>query len=91
MLGKLNWCSTKMQKRFSWFGRSIQANGNYAIAHFALGVALAQIGLSDEARSAAMAGLAINPSLQSTACSMFHKAMIRPSSLPESARVMRYG
>jgi tetratricopeptide (TPR) repeat protein len=40
---------------------SIEANRNYAIAHFYLAVALAELGQLDEARLEAMAGLSIDP------------------------------
>jgi tetratricopeptide (TPR) repeat protein len=46
----------------SWFRRSIEANRNYPLTHFALAAALALIGLWDDARTAAKAGLAIDPS-----------------------------
>jgi tetratricopeptide (TPR) repeat protein len=46
----------------SMFRRSVEANRNYPIAHFLLGVALALLGSVDQARAAAKAGLAINPS-----------------------------
>jgi hypothetical protein len=45
-----------------WFRRSIEANRNHAIAHFGLAAALALVGSLDQARAAAKAGLAINPS-----------------------------
>jgi Flp pilus assembly protein TadD len=44
-----------------WLRRSIQANPNYPTAHFALGAALGLLGSLDEARAAAMAGLALDP------------------------------
>lgn len=46
----------------AWLRRSIEANRNFPIAHFHLAVALAQLGAIDEARSAARAGLSLNPS-----------------------------
>jgi len=45
-----------------WCRRSIVANRNYPIAKFYLAAALARLGRLDEARSAAKAGLALNPS-----------------------------
>jgi tetratricopeptide (TPR) repeat protein len=42
-----------------WFRRSIEANRNYPLAHFALAAALALLGLLDQASAAAKAGLAI--------------------------------
>ncbi|TWC00657.1 TolB-like protein [Bradyrhizobium macuxiense] len=45
-----------------WLRRSVQANPNYHLAHLYLAAALAQVGELDEARVAAKAGLALNPS-----------------------------
>ena len=45
-----------------WLRRSIEANGNFAPAHFALAAGLGLLGALDEARTAAKAGLALNPS-----------------------------
>jgi TolB-like protein/class 3 adenylate cyclase/Tfp pilus assembly protein PilF len=45
-----------------WFRRSIQASRNYPIAHFGLATALALSGSLDQARTAAKAGLALDPS-----------------------------
>jgi TolB-like protein len=45
-----------------WFRRSIEANRNFATAHFLLAVALAFVGKPDEARTATQSGLALNPS-----------------------------
>ena len=42
--------------------RGIEANRNFPIAHFFLAAALALLGALDEARAAAQAGLALNPS-----------------------------
>jgi TolB-like protein/class 3 adenylate cyclase/tetratricopeptide (TPR) repeat protein len=44
-----------------WLRRSIEANRNSPIAHFWLGVALGLHGAVDEARTAAKAGLALDP------------------------------
>lgn len=46
----------------SWTRRSIEGNRNYPLAYFALAAALGLLGAFDEARSAANAGLALNPS-----------------------------
>ena len=46
----------------AWFRRAIEANRNFPPAYFWLATALAQLGPLDEARSAAKAGLALNPS-----------------------------
>jgi TolB-like protein/class 3 adenylate cyclase len=45
-----------------WCRRAIEANRNYPEAHFHLAAALARLGRRDEARSAVIAGLALNPS-----------------------------
>jgi tetratricopeptide (TPR) repeat protein len=45
----------------SCFRRSIEANRNYPITHFALAAALALLGSLDDARAAAKAGLALDP------------------------------
>ena len=45
----------------AWCRRAIEANRNFPAANFNLAAALAQLGRLDEARSAATAGLALNP------------------------------
>jgi tetratricopeptide (TPR) repeat protein len=45
-----------------WFLRSIEANRNYPLAHFWFANALALLGSLDQARAAANAGLALDPS-----------------------------
>jgi tetratricopeptide (TPR) repeat protein len=45
-----------------WLRRSIDARRNFPFAHFALASALGLLGAPDEARSAAMTGLALVPS-----------------------------
>jgi hypothetical protein len=45
-----------------WFSRSKEANRNHPLAHFGLAAALALVGSLDQARTAANAGLGINPS-----------------------------
>ena len=45
-----------------WLRRGIDANRNYAIAHFHLAAALARLGELDPARAAVQAGLALDPS-----------------------------
>lgn len=45
-----------------WLRRSIEANLNFPLAHFHLAEALALLGQIDEARAAARAGLALDPS-----------------------------
>jgi tetratricopeptide (TPR) repeat protein len=51
----------KFEQAVAWFRRAIEANRNYPAANFNLAAALAQLGRMDEARSAANAGLALNP------------------------------
>jgi hypothetical protein len=48
-------------KAVDWLRRSIEANRNHPLSHFALAAALGLIGALDEARTAAKAGLALNP------------------------------
>jgi tetratricopeptide (TPR) repeat protein len=45
-----------------WLRRSIEANHTYPLTHFGLAAALALLGSLDEARAAARAGLALDPS-----------------------------
>lgn len=45
----------------AWFLRSVEANRNYPITHFALAAALALLGSLDQARAAAKAGLTLDP------------------------------
>jgi TolB-like protein/class 3 adenylate cyclase len=45
-----------------WLRRSIEANPNWPLSHFFLAAALTLIGSPDEARAAARAGLALDPS-----------------------------
>jgi TolB-like protein len=45
----------------AWLRRSIEANRNFPLAYFHLAVALAQLGLLDEARATAQAGLRLDP------------------------------
>ena len=45
-----------------WLRRGLEANRNYSAAHFLLAAVLARLGELDEARAAAQAGLALDPS-----------------------------
>jgi hypothetical protein len=45
-----------------WFLDSIEANRNHPVAHFLVAAALALLGSLDQARAAAKAGLALDPS-----------------------------
>ena len=49
------------EQSVAWFRRAIEANRNFPSANFNLASALAQLGRLDEARSAVMASLALNP------------------------------
>jgi TolB-like protein len=44
-----------------WLRRSLEANRNYPIAHFQFAAALALVGSVEEARTAALAGFALDP------------------------------
>jgi tetratricopeptide (TPR) repeat protein len=44
-----------------WMRRGLDANRNFAVAHFDLAAVLARVGKLDEARAAANAGLALDP------------------------------
>jgi len=46
----------------AWLRRSIEANRNHPLPHFLLAAALARLGAVDEAKRAARAALALNPS-----------------------------
>jgi TolB-like protein len=50
------------EQSVAWFRRAIEANRNFPSANFNLAAALAQLGRLDEAHSAVMAGLTLNPS-----------------------------
>ena len=69
----------------AWLRRSIEANRNYPLAHFHLAAALALLGLLDEARAAAQAGLALNPSFTIRRFRASHRATIRLTSPGASA------
>jgi TolB-like protein/Flp pilus assembly protein TadD len=45
----------------NWLLRSLEANRNYPLTHFGLAAALALLGSDEQARAAAMAGLALDP------------------------------
>jgi tetratricopeptide (TPR) repeat protein len=49
------------EQAVAWYRRAIEANRNFPIGYFQLAAALMQLGRLDEARSAAKAGLALNP------------------------------
>jgi TolB-like protein len=59
----------------AWFRRAIEANRNHPVPYFALAPALAQLGRLDEARSAARAGLALNPAFTVSRAHAAWKAM----------------
>jgi tetratricopeptide (TPR) repeat protein len=49
------------EEAVTWERRAIEANPNFALAHFFLAAALGQLGRLDEARAAVKTGLTINP------------------------------
>jgi tetratricopeptide (TPR) repeat protein len=59
-MAKLQLCADA--EAAGWLRRSIEANRNYPLAHLYLAAALGLLGALDEARTAARAGLALNPS-----------------------------
>ena len=63
MAGIAKLCLCEYDEAVAWFRRSIEVNRNYANAHFNLAAALAHLGRSDEARSAAKAGLVLHPEM----------------------------
>jgi TolB-like protein/class 3 adenylate cyclase len=62
MVGGAKCYLERYEEAVAWLRRSIEANRNYPLAHFYLAAALAYLGRLDEARAAAQAGLAIDPS-----------------------------
>ena len=51
----------RYEEAIAWLRQSVSRNSKYAMPHFHLGSALARLGRMDEARAAAAAGLAIDP------------------------------
>jgi Flp pilus assembly protein TadD len=49
------------EQAITWLRRAIEANRNYPLPHFVVGSALAQLGRTEEARSAVESGLALSP------------------------------
>jgi TolB-like protein len=66
-----------------WCRRAIEANRNYPEAHFHLASAVARLGRLDEARSAANAGLALNPSFTVSRARINWTAMSDDSAHPQ--------
>jgi TolB-like protein/class 3 adenylate cyclase len=58
-MAKLQLCADA--EAAGWLRRSIEANRNYPLAHLYLAAGLGLLGALDEARTAAKAGLALNP------------------------------
>jgi tetratricopeptide (TPR) repeat protein len=58
-MAKLQLCADA--EAAGWLRRSIEANRNYPLAHLYLAAALGLLGALDEARTAAKAGLSLNP------------------------------
>src|SRR5436190_8666067 len=52
----------KDEEAVAWFRRAIDANRNFAFTHLSLAAALVHLGRIEEARAAANAGLALEPS-----------------------------
>jgi hypothetical protein len=50
------------EEAVTWVRRGLEANRNLAVGHFFLAAALAQLDRPDEARAAALSGLALGPS-----------------------------
>jgi TolB-like protein/Flp pilus assembly protein TadD len=61
IVGVAKLCLNADREAVAWLRRSIEANRNHPTAHFSLAAALGLIGALDEARTAAKAGLALNP------------------------------
>ena len=72
----------------AWLRRGIEANRNYPFTHFLLAAALAQLGALDEARAAAQAGLALDPTFTIRRFRAAHRATIRLT-LPGANASMR--
>ena len=51
----------RYEEAVAWLQQGISRNSKFAMAHFHLGSALAHLGRMDEARAAAAAGLALDP------------------------------
>ena len=51
----------RYEEAIAWLRQSVSRNSKFAMAHFHLGSALAHLGRIEEARAAAAAGLAIDP------------------------------
>jgi TolB-like protein/class 3 adenylate cyclase len=62
MVGSSKFWQSADVEAVSWFRRSIEANRNFATAHFNLAAALACLGELVEARASTQSGLALNPS-----------------------------
>ncbi|WOH84667.1 winged helix-turn-helix domain-containing protein [Bradyrhizobium sp. BEA-2-5] len=60
-MAKLMSCTNADLEALDWLRRSIEANPNFALAHFHLAGALAMMGDLEEAQSSAKAGLALDP------------------------------
>jgi tetratricopeptide (TPR) repeat protein len=61
IVGVAKLCLNADREAVAWLRRSIEANRNHPTAHFSFAAALGLIGALDEARTAAKAGLALNP------------------------------
>jgi tetratricopeptide (TPR) repeat protein len=59
--GATKLCLGRDEEAVAWLLRSIEANQNHALSHFALAATQAHLGRMSEAQAAAKAGLALNP------------------------------
>jgi len=73
------------EEAVAWLRRSIETNRNYSLAHFRLGAALGQLGRLDEARQAANAGLALDPTFT---IRRFRAASDNPTHLAQCERLL---
>jgi TolB-like protein/class 3 adenylate cyclase len=68
------------------FRRALEINRNYPLAHFALAAALAQLGRLEDARAAAQAGLALDPTFSISRYRRASAASDNPTVLAERER-----
>jgi TolB-like protein/class 3 adenylate cyclase len=77
------------EEAIAWFQRSIEANRNFPQSHFELAAALAQLGRLDGARSAARAGLVLDPNFSvSRARAFFSAESSDPKYLAQTERIL---
>src|SRR5580704_16332426 len=71
----------------TWLRRGLESNHNYPNGHFALAAAQALLGSQSEARAAAQAGLALNPTFKCAAIALAYRVTTRFTSPAASAFV----